>query len=79
MTQKAQSILRKLKEQERRKVLRRMQRPEVRDQNFLALNEDTLDTTSRVGGDQEMKILRDMNEFNDQHEQVLKEMGQHFG
>jgi hypothetical protein len=29
MTSKAESILRKIKEQERRRVLKRMQRPEV--------------------------------------------------
>jgi hypothetical protein len=45
----------------------------------MSLNEDTLDPPSRVGGDQEMKMLKDMSELNDQHEHALREMGQHFG
>jgi hypothetical protein len=43
------------------------------------LNQDTLDPPSHSGGSQEMTLLKDMNNFNDQHEEVLKEMGQHFG
>jgi hypothetical protein len=37
-----------------------------------SFDQNTLAPPSRIGGDQEMKILKDMNEFNDQHEQVLE-------
>lgn len=65
MTEKAQNILTQMKERDRRRrVLARSNDPQRRSSTMESMNRMDQDETSRVGSnDQEMKVLREMNEL----------------
>jgi hypothetical protein len=65
MTEKAQNIMNRMREKDRkRRILARLQDPQQRSSTMDSINRLDQDETSRVGsGDQEMKVLREMNEL----------------
>ena len=59
MTDKTKKILQKIQ-------LRRLFRdPEVRDRILNDFNRDQMDDVGPVGGDQEIKVLKELNEMQD--------------
>ena len=67
MTEKARKIMKKMKKWER------LNNP-ARDRILSDFNQSTLDPVGPVGGDQGMKILSEMNELGDQHEEFVKSL-----
>jgi hypothetical protein len=66
MTQKAEQIMKRIREMDQKKRLALMNNPHRRTQVMESINRADQDEPSRVGtNDQEMKILRDINELQD--------------
>jgi hypothetical protein len=65
MTEKAQNILNQMREKERRRrVLARLQDSRHRSSTIDSINQMDQDESAQVGGgDQELKVLKDMNEL----------------
>jgi hypothetical protein len=65
MTQKAQNILNQMRKRDRRRrILARLQDPLQRSSTMDSINRMDQDESAQVGGgDQELKVLKDMNEL----------------
>jgi hypothetical protein len=62
MTEKAQKILQKMN---KRQAMKRLANPEKRDGILNEFNRSTLDDVGPFGGDQEIKVLKELNEMTD--------------
>jgi hypothetical protein len=67
MTEKAEEILKNMRKKGRkRRILARLQDPRDRSSTLDSINRMDQDESSQVGGgDQEMKVLKEMNELQD--------------
>ena len=63
MTEKAQAVLRKLKQ---RQALKRLNNPERRNRILDQFNRENMDDVGPVGGDKGEKFLSELNEMADQ-------------
>ena len=62
MTNKARKILQKMN---KRQALKRLANPEKKDKILNEFNQSTLDPVGPLGGDQEIKVLKELNEMAD--------------
>jgi hypothetical protein len=65
MTDKAARILQKMKRRDRKKASKLFRSPKARGRVLDEFNRSTLDDVSPVGGDQEIKVLKELNEMQD--------------
>ena len=62
MTDKAKTILQKMN---KRKALKRLTNPKARNRILDQFNRENLDDVGPLGGDQGIKVLKEMNEMTD--------------
>jgi uncharacterized protein YfeS len=62
MTDKAKTILQKMN---KRKALKRLANPKARNRILDQFNRENLDDVGPLGGDQGIKVLKEMNEMTD--------------
>jgi hypothetical protein len=67
MTDKARKIMKKMKN------WKRLNNPETRERFLSDFNQSTLDDVGTVGGDQEIKDLKELNEMADLERDAGKE------
>ncbi len=72
MTEKAQQILNKMRENDRkRRALSRLSDPKHRTRLLDAFNKSTLDDGATPVGNSEMNVLKEMNDLEQDHERYI--------
>ena len=65
MTEKAEQIMNRMRENERRRALARLKDPQRLSNTLESMNRMDQDPPAQVAKDQEMRVLREMNELQD--------------
>jgi uncharacterized protein YfeS len=74
MTNKAQKILQRMNKRKALKRWREFSNPERREKVLAEFNRDQMDDVGPLGGDQGIAVLKEMNDLEVGHDEVVKSL-----